>query len=306
MDPMADEPTTPEAAAPAVEHCYRHPKVETRVHCTRCGRPICPDCMIPAAVGYQCPECVREARRAYRVSPARRAKAFAATSPTALMLGVIFVVFIVEIARSGGRINLTAQGLVDMGALVPAFVAEGQYWRLLSAMFLHATLIHILLNAYALYLFGPFVEEHFGRRWFLPIYLVSGFLASVASYTFRGLEDVGAVGVGASGAIAGLLGAFIAYNFRRRHLSLAQGNLRTALMIILLNAVFGFVVPAVDNAAHLGGLVAGIAAGAVVEGFGPRSARTATRWAGLAALVALGVVLAVWRTQEIRAAFGLG
>jgi rhomboid protease GluP len=209
----------------------------------------------------------------------------------------IAVVFVIELVRGGvGRAGLapSPRALIDMGALVPILVHAGQWWRLITVMFLHAGLLHIALNAWALWLFGQFVETTFGRGRFLLIYFVSGFLASVASYTFG---NPCAVGVGASGAIVGLLGAFIAYNFRRRHLSLNQANLRWALMIILLNVVIGLSFQNIDNWAHGGGLVAGLAAGTFAEGVGPREVRSWSRVVGFAALLALGIGLAVWRTQ---------
>src|SRR5438105_1516765 len=235
------EPEPPSAGEPAppVETCYRHPNEPTRVHCTRCGRPICPECMIPAPVGHHCPQCVAEARRDFREGPAKRVRTLGSTSVTKVLLVAIAIVFVVELIRGGaGRAGLapSAKALIDMGALVPVLVHAGQWWRLITVMFLHASVLHIALNAWALWLFGQFVETTFGRGRFLLIYLVSGFLASVSSYTFG---NPCAVGVGASGAIVGLLGAFIAYNFRRRHLAASQAYLRWAAMIIVINILFG-------------------------------------------------------------------
>lgn len=287
------------APGTAVETCYRHPDVETRVHCTRCGRPICPDCMIAAPVGHQCPTCVAEARKAFRMGPARRART-AVGSMTRLLMVVIGAMFVLEIALSGGQavgLNPDPQTLVDLGALFPPFIAQGEWWRLLTAMFLHASLIHILLNGWALYLFGQFVEAHFGRVMFLVIYFLSGFLASVTSYWFGAPIQVG---VGASGAIIGLLGAFIAYNFRRRELALAQANLRWAVTIIAINVVFGLAIANVDNWAHGGGLVAGLLIGTFAEGVGPPNVRRASRVVGLLALLALGIVATLARTSALQ------
>src|SRR5207245_7902717 len=102
--------------------------------------------------------------------------------------------------------------LFNLGALFPPAVTFGhQYWRLITAMFLHAGLLHLALNMYALYLFGYLIEDAFGRPQFLAIYFITGFLASAASFAFG---PVGEVGVGASGAILGLLGAWLAFNYR--------------------------------------------------------------------------------------------
>jgi membrane associated rhomboid family serine protease len=169
---------------------------------------------------------------------------------------------------------------------------------LFTAMFLHAGLLHIGFNAYALWLFGTMIERDFGTGKFVAIYFVTGFLASVASYVFG---PVVSVGVGASGAIFGVFGAFIAYNYRRRHLALASANLRWAMTLIALNAVLAFSFGTIDWRAHVGGLVSGIAAGVVAEGFGPRSQRRLIAIAGFAALIVLGTVLVVWRTGQIQA-----
>jgi membrane associated rhomboid family serine protease len=300
MAPVAAEPPSrgdPSSVETPIETCYRHPNEQTRVHCTRCGRPICPECMIPAPVGHHCPECVAEARQAFRQSPASRVRTLAGTSMTKLLLVTIAVVFVIELVKGGtSRAGLAPDNLTlfQMGALFPPAVKAGQWWRLITVMFLHASILHIALNAWALWLFGQFVESSFGRLRFLSIYFLSGFLASVTSYAFGSPCQIG---VGASGAIVGLLGAFIAYNFRRRHLSLAQANLRWALMIIGINVLFGAAIANVDNWAHGGGLVAGAALGTFAEGVGPRNIRPVTRVIGYVSVIAVGIALFVWRNQ---------
>jgi rhomboid protease GluP len=164
-------------------------------------------------------------------------------------------------------------------------------------MFLHAGLLHVALNAYFFWLFGRVVESVFGRTWMLLIFLVSGFLASVASYAFG---PVLALAVGASGAISGVFGAFIAYNYRRRHLAANAANLRMALTVIVLNAFIAVVYSSIDWRAHVGGLVAGFALGYLADDTVPARQRAVARFAGVATLVALGIALVVWRTAEIR------
>jgi membrane associated rhomboid family serine protease len=285
-----------------LETCYRHPKETTGVHCTRCGRPICTDCMRPAAVGYQCPECVAEGRRSVK-GPRIRAR-FVLGRPgmvTTTLLVTNIAFFIVEVVAAGGKVNLwdgfPGQTLVNLGAMLPsAIVFQHQYWRLITATFLHASLLHILFNMYALYLFGYLVESAFGKAKFIAIYFVSGFLASVASFLFI---NVNAPGVGASGAIFGLLGAWVAYNYRRRGTRLASMYLQNALFLIVLNLILGFSIPNIDNSAHIGGLIAGMACGAIAEGWGARETRRLVSVAGFAALVLLGVILVVYRTSTL-------
>ena len=288
----------PSPPAPTIEVCYRHPEVPTRVHCTRCERPICPDCMIPAPVGFQCPECVAEARREFRQGPGRALRG--GVSVTKALLVAIAIPFVIEIVVGGPQalFNPSAKLLFDLGAMQPIAVAGGQFWRLFTAMFLHAGVLHVALNAYFFWLFGRVVESVYGKTWMLLIYLVAGFLASVASYAFG---PVTTLAVGASGAISGVFGAFIAYNYRRRHLTANAANLRMALTVIVLNAVIAFAYRSIDWRAHVGGLIAGFALGYLADDAVPARQRTVARFAGVATLVALAIALVVWRTVEIRA-----
>jgi membrane associated rhomboid family serine protease len=263
--------------------------------------------MTPAPVGYQCPECVRDARR---TAPRGRVRVrFILGRPgsitTLLLIGNI-AMFLVELSLGGSRSlydGPSARDLFDLGALFPPAVAlEHQYWRLITAMFLHIGLLHIALNMYALYLFGYLIENAFGWFRFIAIYFVAGFLASVTSFAFG---PVGEVAAGASGAIFGLLGAWIAYNYRRRSTALAEANLRWALMLIALNAIIAFSFRAIDWRAHLGGLVAGVIAGWLAEGFGPRQIRPYVQIGGLVALVLIGVALTAWRVATFPSVVGL-
>ena len=286
--------------APTIEVCYRHPDVQTRVHCTRCDRPICPDCMIPAPVGHQCPECVEQARRDFRSGPGRALRG--GVSATNALLVAIAIPFVIEVILGGPQalFNPSAEILFDMGAMQPIAVADGQFWRLFTAMFLHAGLLHVALNAYFFWLFGRMVEASFGRTWMVLIYVVAGFLASVASYAFG---PVTTLAVGASGAISGVFGAFIAYNYRRREHAMNAANLRLALTVIVLNAVIAIGYSSIDWRAHVGGLVAGFALGYLADSSGPARQRAVVRFAGVATLVVIGIALVLWRTAEIRSAF---
>jgi len=285
--------------APTIEVCYRHPDVQTRVHCTRCDRPICPDCMIPAPVGHQCPECVEQARRDFRSGPGRALRG--GVSATKALLVAIAIPFVIEVILGGPQalFSPSPEILFDMGAMQPIAVADGQFWRLFTAMFLHAGLLHVALNAYFFWLFGRMVETSFGRTWMVLIYVVAGFLASVASYAFG---PVTTLAVGASGAISGVFGAFIAYNYRRRQHAMNAANLRLALTVIVLNAVIAIGYSSIDWRAHVGGLVAGFALGYLADSSGPARQRAVVRFAGVATLVAIGIALVLWRTGEIRSA----
>jgi membrane associated rhomboid family serine protease len=298
VDPNPPTGLTP--APPTIEYCYRHPNVQTGVHCTRCGRPICTECMIPAAVGYQCPECVEQARREFRQGPGRRRVRPSGLSATKVLLLALLAGFALEVAEGGPNALLqgpSLQKLVDLGAMQPWLIAHGQYWRLFTAIFLHEGLLHIAFNAYALWLFGQFVDDAYGTRRFVLLFFLTGLLASATSYAF---SDPGTVGVGASGAVFGIFGAFIAYHYRRRDLAQSAASLRWAVTMILLNAFLAFSFRSIDWHAHVGGLVAGFLAGYALEGFGPRSTRTLVRVGGIALLIAVGVGLVVWRTEALR------
>ncbi|MBV7329647.1 rhomboid family intramembrane serine protease [Chloroflexi bacterium TSY] len=148
----------------------------------------------------------------------------------------------------------TSVVLIDFGMKVNQSVAEGEVWRLFTAMFLHIGVMHLLFNLYALYWFGPMVEGYFGHWRFLAIYMIGGLFGSVASYAY-----VQAPSAGASGAIFGLIGASTVYFLRYRENFGQRGRLMLQNMIgvIAVNLVFGFAVPGIDNASHLGGLLGG-------------------------------------------------
>ncbi|MCU0506893.1 MAG: rhomboid family intramembrane serine protease [Anaerolineae bacterium] len=175
---------------------------------------------------------------------------------TYILLGVIVVIFAVDflLAQTSGR-----RSLFEFGAQSNPYVAVGEYWRLLTSVFLHAGLTHLLFNAYALFVLGRDVEAFYGHWWFLVIYLVAGLGGSVAWYV---LGDP-VPSVGASGAIFGLIGAEAAFYVRNRRLFGQFGRQRLGNLAVLLaiNLVFGFTIPNINNIAHLGGLVAGFALG---------------------------------------------
>jgi membrane associated rhomboid family serine protease len=288
---------------PGVEFCYRHPSNETGVHCTRCGRPICTECMIPAPVGYQCPECVAEARRAFRQGPGRQIRSLRPTgaSIASITLGVLVVVFVIQVVTGQGvGLGLSTSRpdpLLTRFAMVPGLVAQGEYYRLVTAMFLHLSILHILFNGWALLIFGRFVEQSLGRVAFAIVFLVGGFCGSVASYLF---SPPNVASAGASGAIVALFGAFIAFNFRRRESALSRANLQSALIIIALNLALTIGYRQIDWRAHLGGLVGGLALGALLDGIGPSRSRRAITVVGVAAVLVVAVVLVVVRTSELR------
>jgi membrane associated rhomboid family serine protease len=311
--PGADLPPDFETQLPAdlqVQHCYRHPDRETGVSCSNCGRPICHECMIPAPVGFRCPECVREQRgsgsRAKVVTRGQMRSRWSAgggvmsgAAPvTKVLIGINVVIFLAEMVL--GAVGVMGGGstrtLVDMGALVPTYVAvKHEYWRLFTAMFLHGGLLHIAFNMYALYLGGSFLEALAGRGKYIAIYLVAGVAGNVAVYL---LAAPFSVTIGASTAIFGIFGALFMYSFHFRD-SAAGRALSSMGTVILINLVITFVMPGISWQGHIGGLIGGVLAVEALTGFGRRDLRApwgARDAAMLATVAAVLVVLVLWRT----------
>ncbi len=168
-----------------------------------------------------------------------------------LIMGATVVVSFMAMSQGG-------EFLFDALVLDKRAIAEGQYWRLLSVVLLHdpTSFLHLLFNMYALFIVGPVVEQLYGARLFLLFYVLCGIAGSVGSFVF----GEGQLGVGASGAIFGLFGILLAAS--RAHNPVLDRRGRSLVgqigMLILVNLVIGFVVPNIDNAAHIGGLVAGL------------------------------------------------
>jgi membrane associated rhomboid family serine protease len=271
-----------------MQTCYRHPKRTTGASCTRCGRPICPDCMVQAPVGHHCPECVREGNKGVRQVHWRPSPTLGGRRATPVVRALIIVnaaVFL--IARPGSSAWARF-------AQVPYYVARGQYERLLTAAFLHAGIAHIVFNMLALYIVGPSLESALGRVRFSVLYLLAALGGSVLSYLF---SNPLIYGVGASGAIFGLFGAFFVIARTRK------ADTSGIVGLIVVNLVYPFVDRTVDWRAHVGGLVIGsvVAAGFALAETRPPSQRRAIEVGVVVAASALLVALIVVRTNQLRA-----
>jgi len=229
--------------------CYRHPDRETRLSCSSCGRPTCVDCVRSAAVGQKCLECAAPDSRA-RVITAEQIRGSArAGAPVAMaILGVCVGLFVLGFAVPG-----VGETLFLNGAQSNAAVAGGQWYRLFTSAFLHADLTHVLFNMWALYVFGPPLERQAGSVPFAALY-VSSALAGGAAYYLLGGDGFA---VGASGAIFGLFGAWIAASLRTRHTLAGRASLRQLLTLLAINLALPLLFPRIAWQAHAGGLVAG-------------------------------------------------
>jgi rhomboid protease GluP len=227
----------------------------------------------------------------------------AAASP--VVMGLIAVNIAVWLAQSA---LFLSEGFGDLDFLTREFsmrpfaIADGEWWRLLTPMFLHQpftgaifSLLHIGFNMYILRIYGPNVEEAFGSIRFLGMYLLAGLLGSAASYAFNSPDTLG---VGASGAVFGVIGILIVFLRRRRGRAFVDHYVRTLMMFVGFNLVLGFMVTRIDNVAHIGGLVGGLVLGYGLDaGDAPVSAtRRLLTWGAVAGTV---LALVVTRTGTL-------
>jgi membrane associated rhomboid family serine protease len=272
--------------------CAFHPDRLTLVGCSRCERPICTEDMVDAPVGVQCPVCAGRMREGalgqatYRVQQTAEKMPGAAfvrrSSLTQLIIAINAVLFLLMTVADPG--DPSGQTLVRFGAL-PPFLATDQIWRVVTAMFVHIGFTHIGFNMFALYLFGPSVETRFGKLPFLTMYFVAGIAGSAASVAFA---DPG-FRAGASGGVFGILGAMIGTAIVHRGNAVARDQLRGLLGLIALNLMIGFIIPGIDNLAHIGGALAGMVLGIGFELGGPK--RRSLGFSAAAAVFALSIAL---------------
>jgi membrane associated rhomboid family serine protease len=269
--------------------CYRHPDRTTYIRCTRCNRPICPECMRDAAVGHQCEECVRGGAKAVRQPrPPQR------TTPviTYGLIAINVVMFVLETVSSGVQSELVLRS--------PA-VANGDLYRLLTSAFMHYGLTHLLFNMYALFIVGPPLEVWLGRLRFGALYALSALGGSVLVYL---LSPLNAATAGASGAVFGLFGASFVVGKR---LNL---DVRWVVGLIVINLAFTFVIPLMGGQniswqGHIGGLVTG-ALVAAAYAYAPRERRTVIQVSVTVAVLVVFALLIWWRTSELLTEFGIG
>lgn len=171
---------------------------------------------------------------------------------TKIIIGINIFMYLITAFLSKNILSSDIRVLVFLGAKANSFINNGEYYRLITSMFLHGGLIHLALNMYALNSIGPLIENYFGKVKYLIIYFISGILSSYFSYLFSP-----SVSIGASGAIFGVLGAtlIIAYKNRKRG---GKEFLNNIISVIVVNLILGFSIPNVDNFGHIGGLIGGI------------------------------------------------
>ncbi|MGB8985063.1 MAG: rhomboid family intramembrane serine protease [Candidatus Sulfotelmatobacter sp.] len=275
-------------------------------NCVRCGRQlpgftfgkkICQWCVQHEK--YQRGEIADDAAQPVMRTPwVRRGES--TITLTQIFFGMNIAVFLGMALSSSTIMDFPAQVLVQWGANVGAFTLRGEWWRLLTCVFVHGGLIHIAFNMWCLWDLGALSESLYGRWTFAAVYLISGLGASLASVTWNPYV----MSVGASGAIFGLAGALIAafklgeFSVPRSSLS---GPLRSLMVFVVFNLAFGAASGVTDNAAHVGGLVTGLLLGALVALLAPRQDQAPRR----AAIFLVTLLVLAGSATELAHHYGL-
>jgi membrane associated rhomboid family serine protease len=263
--------------------CYRHPSRETGVSCSNCGKPICPDCMTATPVGMRCPDCAGQRQRVQTLRSMH-------VDPivTYVLIGICVLLFFG--AGAGGSV-LTGGGrggsrvFNELALWGPAIDIGHDYWRLITAGFLHSGLLHLGFNMYILYWLGTMLEPALGHARFLALYMASLLAGSFGAL----LVSPNAVTVGASGAVFGLMGAAFVMQ-RSRGIDPMQSGVGP---VILINLALSFIIPNISIGGHIGGLIGGAAAAYAMERLSARRAGIAAPIAACVAVSAIAAVAAV-------------
>ncbi|MCK2035054.1 rhomboid family intramembrane serine protease [Microbacterium sp. SSW1-49] len=250
--------STPEFTSNRDNFCYRHPDRQSFVLCQRCLRTICPECQTPAPVGVICPECMKEQRKNRTPAQKRAERRWGGGgSVTAVRSGAPVVTYaLLAITSFIGLVQLIPgmDGPIKEALWFYApylypnlFAVPFEPWRLLTALFVHGSFVHLALNMLALWMLGQSLEPMLGRARYLALYLISGLGGSV----MVALIAPGSPTVGASGAIFGLMAALLIIG---RHIG---ANVTGILVILGINFAFGFFAGGISWQAHLGGAIVG-------------------------------------------------
>jgi membrane associated rhomboid family serine protease len=275
----------------AVQTCAFHPDRQTALRCTRCGRPACPECLVPASVGFHCRTCVAEGRANQRAARSvTGARLGQRPVVTLALIGINVLIFLVTAIQAKSGVDLNSSQIYLDGVLAPTLVASGQLWRLFSGGFLHASVIHIALNMVSLYFLGLPLERILGRARFLVVYLLALLGGSAAVMLFSSpLTPT----IGASGAIFGLMGGLVVVFRRFRY------DMRQLLVVLGINLYLSFQLSGISWQGHIGGLLVGAAITAAMV-YPPQAIRKKVQiGAAVGLLVLIVVVILVKDTQIV-------
>jgi membrane associated rhomboid family serine protease len=280
--------------------CYRHPDRETGLSCSECGRPICTECMTMAPVGIRCPDHAGGTARRKLISPPkvpRSTTRVLAARVTYALIAVNVLVYLVT-AVQGAGLNSPGGSLYDKWILYGPYVDRGDWWRLVTAMFLHGFVVHIAFNMYALWAIGRPVELFLGHTRYLLLYFVSGLAGSAGALLWSPTTPV----VGASGAIFGVLGAMMILEWQVTGRFAGQ-----ALTLILLNLVINFAFNGLGGnisiGGHIGGVVGGVLCALAFASWGSRRASRGRLQIqgviGLLVIVVASLAISYWRVRGL-------
>jgi membrane associated rhomboid family serine protease len=283
------------------KYCYRHPDRPTGLSCSECGRPICTDCMTAGPVGLRCPD---HATASGKRGPAGSIAGRASIAPTTHLRGTealvtktliaVNVAIYLITAVQGNGLNAPGGPLWDKMILWGPYIARNEYWRLITAAFLHASILHIAFNMLALWWFGAAVENYLGRGRFIGLYLVGGLAGSAGALIQAPLTPV----VGASGAIFAILGAMLILEWQTT--GRLAGN---AMTLIVINLALGFAIVNVSIGGHIGGLIGGILATLTFARWGKGHAAYSrvgiVGVVGLVAIAVASVAISYWKVRGL-------
>ncbi|MET7823369.1 rhomboid family intramembrane serine protease [Streptomyces sp. NPDC005386] len=276
--------------------CYRHPERETGVRCTRCERPICPECMVSASVGFQCPDCIRGGSGTGHAPTATQPRTIAGGTVTAdprlvtkVLIGLNVALYLVQrVVGDSFTDQFTLFGRALLSGELQG-VAEGQWYRMLTSMFLHGSPTHIIFNMLTLWWIGGPLEAALGRARYISLYFISGLAGSALCYLLTAPNQPS---LGASGAIYGLFGA-TAVLMRR-----LNSDMRPIIALLVINLIFTFGWSGIAWQAHIGGLVAGVVVGyAMVHA--PRERRNLVQYGVCALFLVVVVGTTLLRTAQL-------
>jgi len=297
----------PDVSQTGVPTCYRHPGRETYIRCQRCNRPICPDCMRDAAVGFQCQNCIAEGAKATRSGRTAYGGQRSANPhlTSGVLIGINVAVWLLIVATGYQdsewifRLGLIPDWSISFdpetqtGAFVRG-VGEGAWWQMVTVMFTHVEAWHIGFNMLALWQLGPMLENAIGRGRFLALYFLSGLAASALIYAAANPQGIT---VGASGAIFGLMGALLVIAIK------VKGNVQSILGWIGVNFVITFVfVNYISWQGHVGGFLGGLAIGGAIV-YAPKQRRPLYQFVAMGLVAAFVVIAIVARTLALSDAY---
>jgi membrane associated rhomboid family serine protease len=282
--------------------CYRHPDRATRITCRRCDKPICGECMIPAAVGFQCPSCVRAFTKQTRQHEGPYGGAISGnpTLTTYVLIGVnvaVFaLIFLTGWSNSGwanwlGLAPLESCHVVGGRCEMVPGVAYGALWQIVTSLFTHEQWMHIGMNLLTLWFLGPPLERIFGRARFLALYLLSGLTGSAA---VMWLSAPTSITIGASGCLFGLIAGLIIVLHKLKQ------DFRQILLWLGLNVLITAIMwRSISWQGHLGGLIGGAIVAALLV-YLPKKHRDTTQWVTLGAYAVVLIALIVVRALMLR------